>query len=74
VPVEAAAVRPSEQRPVGALTNRSVDRSSCAWGQRDEGGLVALAHDADHAVSVGERQVAEVGAARLGHAQGVECE
>jgi hypothetical protein len=74
VPVQAAAVRPSEQRPVGALTDGSVDGSRGAWCQRDQGGLVALPDDPDDPVSVGERQVAELCTTRFRHAQGVERE
>jgi hypothetical protein len=40
--------------------------------QRDQGEPVAPPHDADHLVTVRERQVGEDGAARLGHGQGVE--
>jgi hypothetical protein len=59
VPIQTAAVGSGQQWPVGALTDGGVDCSRGAWRQRDQGGLVALAHDADHAVSVGERQVGQ---------------
>jgi hypothetical protein len=42
------------------------------WGEK--GGLVALARDADHAVSVGERQVGQLGAAGFRDPKRVEGE
>jgi len=74
VPVQPAAVSPSKQWPVGALTHGSVDVSRGAWCQRDESGLVALPDDPDNPVTVRERQVDQIGSARFRHAQGVEGE
>ena len=74
VPVQSAAVRPGDQGSVGAFTDRRVDSARGAWCQGDECGLPALADDADHAVSVCQRQVGQLGAARLRNAWGVQRE
>ena len=72
--VPSAAIRASEQWPVGALPDGSVDGSRGAWCQRDQGGLVALPDDPDNPVAIGECQVGQVGTARFRYAQGVECQ
>jgi hypothetical protein len=72
VPVEAGAILACEQRAVGAFADRSVDRSSGPWRERDERGLVALANDAHHTVSVGQRQIGQLGTAGFRDAQDVQ--
>ena len=72
--VEAAAVSSCQQRPVGAFPDGGVDGACGPRGERDQGGLVALADDPQGAVAVGEGEVGQVGAAGLGDAQRVERE
>jgi hypothetical protein len=59
------------RRCVHRLRRRWIEPS---WGEGDQGGLVALADDADHTVSVGHGKVGELGTAGFGHAQGVASE
>jgi hypothetical protein len=57
-----------------AFTHGGVDRTGSSRHQRDQRWLVALAEDAQGAVSSLEAKVLDVGPARLRHAQTVEPE
>ena len=74
VTVDSAAVSTCQQGPVGAFGDSGVDGAYGPRGERDERGLVALADDAQGAVTVGQREVGQVRVAGLGDAQGVERE
>jgi hypothetical protein len=64
-PVEAPAVVPAQDRPLVAFAHGEVDSARRAWHERDRGGLVALAHDAQRAVAGFEAEVLDVGGARF---------
>jgi hypothetical protein len=64
-PVEAVAVAAPEDRPFVAFADGPVDRSRGSGDERDGGGLVALADDAQCAVAALEAEVLDVGGAGL---------
>jgi hypothetical protein len=74
VPVQPPAVRGGEQRPLGALAGRQVDRAGGARGERDSDYLAALAGDDQGAVPALQAEVLDVRAGRLGNPQPVKGE
>jgi hypothetical protein len=68
VTVQPSARSVVQDRPVEAFADRSVG----AWHQRQQRRLLALADDAQGAMSTGVAEVADVGIAGLGHTQGGE--
>jgi hypothetical protein len=74
LPVQSAAVSSGQQWPVGALADGGVDGPGGPWRERDQGRLVALPDDPDHAVTVGDREIGQVRRAGLRHPQRVERE
>jgi hypothetical protein len=73
-PIKALSVASHQDRPLVAFTDREVNRSSGAWHERDHGRLVALAGDAQCAVSAFEAEILDVGGACFCDAQTVEAE
>src|SRR6185369_9268396 len=72
--VEAPAVVAADDGPFVAFTHGEVDRAGSPRHQRDECWLVALAEDAQGAVSSLEAKILDVGPARLRHGQAVQAE
>ena len=70
--VEPAAVPAGEDGAVGPFANGEIDGARRARHERDGGGLVAFADDAQGAVPSGHAKVFDVGGARLRHTQPVE--
>ncbi len=72
VAVEALAVRPDEDRPLGPLTNGQVDRAGRAWRERDGDDLAALAEHREGAMAAFDAERFDVGAERFGDTQAVD--
>lgn len=72
--VEALAVVAADDGAFVAFTHGEVHRTGSPRHQRDERWLVALAEDAQRAVSSLEAKILDVGPARLRHAQAVQPE
>jgi hypothetical protein len=73
-PVEALAVSPAQDRSLAAFADGEVDGARRAGDEWDGGGLVALAEDAQGAVTAFEAKVLDVGRAGLAYPQPVEPE
>ena len=73
-PVKTAAVVAEQDRTRCPLADGQVDGAGRPRHQRDHGGLVALADDAQDAVAPLEAKVLDVGQARLTHPQAVEAQ
>ena len=63
--IEPAAVVTEQDRSRGAFADREVDGAGGARHERDRGGLVALADDAQRAMTALDAEVLDVGAACL---------
>jgi hypothetical protein len=63
--VEAFPVSAAQDRPLVAFADGKVDGARGAGNERDGGGLVALAEDAQGAVASFEAKILDVGGARL---------
>jgi hypothetical protein len=61
--IEPAPVVANQDRSHGAFADGEVDRAGGAWHERDDGGLVALADDAQRAMSALDSEVLDVRAA-----------
>jgi hypothetical protein len=71
-PVEALPVPTSQDRAFVSLADGQVDRPSGAWNERDRGRLVPLAGDPRDPMATLNRQVLDVGPARLADPQPVQ--
>jgi hypothetical protein len=72
--VEALAVTAAQDRAFAAFADGEVDASRRPWDERDGGGLVALAQNAQRAMAAFDAEVLDVGGARLTHSQPVQPE
>jgi hypothetical protein len=72
--VEAFAVTAAQDRAFAAFADRQVDGSCRPRDERDGGGLVALAEDAQRAMTAFDSEVLDVGGARLAHSRSVQPE
>ena len=74
VPVEALAVRPEEDWPVDAFTDRQIDRPGRAGRERDRDDLGARAEDCPRPMPTFEPKPVDVSPGRLRHAEALEGE
>jgi hypothetical protein len=72
-PVEALPIATAQDRTLVALADGQVDGSCGTRHQRDLGGLVALADDAQDSVAALEAEVLDVRGTRFTHAKAVEA-
>ena len=73
-PVQALTVMTLQDRTVSPFSDGEIDCAGGARHERDQGGLVVLAHDAQHSVATLERHVLDAGSARFAHSQPVQPE
>jgi hypothetical protein len=70
--VEALAITAPQDRAFAAFADGEVDGACRPWDERDGGGLVALAEDAQCAMAAFDAEVLDVGGACLTHSQTVQ--
>jgi hypothetical protein len=72
--VEPFAVLAAKDRPFAPFADGQVDGSRRPGDERDGGGLVALAEDAQRAMAAFDGKILDVGGTRLAHSQSVQPE
>ena len=71
---ETLSIVAEQDRSFTAFADREVDGAGGSWDERDHGGLVALAKDAESAVAPVEAEITDVGVACLADPETVESE
>lgn len=73
-PVEPLVVTAAQDQTLAVFADGDVDGSCRPRDERNGGGLVALAEDAQRAMAAFDGEVLDVGGARLAHAQTIQAE